>query len=148
MITKLRKTFSPEIDALAEKIIGIAFTVHNKLGHGFLEKVYENALMIEFRKNKLMAEQQIPIKVFYDEQVVGDYCADIIAEKELIIEIKAVENLNKKFEAQLVNYLTATKHDVGLLINFGEKVEVKRKYRKYLNPENPEISCQDSYDSH
>lgn len=118
-------------DKLTEKIIGCAFTVHKKLGSGFLEKVYENALAIELKKNGLKAEQQYPIPVKYDEYLVGDYYADILVENEIVVEIKAVENLNKKHEAQVVNYLNGTGLDIGLLINFGESVEIKRKYRVY-----------------
>ncbi|MFI5145200.1 MAG: GxxExxY protein [Ignavibacteria bacterium] len=118
-------------DKLTEKIIGCAFTVHKKLGSGFLEKVYENALAIELKNNGLKAEQQYPIPVKYDEYLVGDYYADILVENEIVVEIKAVENLNKKHEAQVVNYLNGTGLDIGLLINFGESVEIKRKYRIY-----------------
>ena len=118
-------------DKLTEKIIGCAYSVHNKLGSGFLEKVYENSLMIELKKNGLKAEQQYPIPVKYDEYLVGDYYADILVENEIVVEIKAVENLNKKHEAQVVNYLNGTGLEIGLLINFGESVEVKRKYRVY-----------------
>jgi GxxExxY protein len=117
--------------ALTGTIIGGAFKVHNTLGHGFLEKVYENALRIELVKQGLEVKQQEPIKVYYEGQVVGDYYADLWVEDRVIVEIKAVRALNKAHEVQLVNYLTATGVDTGLLLNFGPSVEVKRKFREY-----------------
>ncbi len=118
-------------DNVTKRIIGCAYKVHNTLGAGFLEKVYENALCIELEKCGFEVAQQSPIIVFYEDVPVGDFAADIIVDDEIIIELKAVETVAKKHEVQLVNYLTATKRDVGLLINFGESVEVRRKYRKY-----------------
>jgi len=112
-------------------IIGCAYKVHNTLGSGYLEKVYENALRIELKKNGFAVEQQFPIPVFYDGEIVGDFFADLLVDGNLIIELKAVENLHPRHEAQLVNYLTATNIDTGLLINFGNSVQVKRKYRVY-----------------
>lgn len=117
------------VDLLTKKIIGAAFKVHNTLGSGFLEKVYENALMIELRKQGIHARQQYPITVFYEEEAVGEYYADILAEDQIIVEIKAVEKLKTIHEVQLVNYLNGMHLDIGLLINFGSSVEVKRKYR-------------------
>lgn len=116
---------------ITEQIIAAAFKVHNTLGFGYLEKVYENALMIELRKRGLFAQQQMPVPVYYEDQLVGDYNANMLVENCIIVELKAVENLHPKHEVQLVNYLTATRLDVGLLINFGEKVIIKRKYRVY-----------------
>jgi len=118
-------------DALTATIIGCAFKVHQALGSGFLEKVYENALRIDLVKQGLRVKQQEPIKVWYEDQVVGDYCADLFVEERVIVELKAVQSLTKEHEVQLVNYLTATKMDIGLLINFGSSVQVKRKYRQY-----------------
>ena len=112
---------------LTEKIIGCAFKVYNQLGAGFLEKIYENALAIELKDAGLSAQQQYPIKVYYNESVIGDYIADIVVEDRVIIELKAVNNLAKAHEVQLVNYLKATKIEVGLLINFGDTISVKRK---------------------
>jgi len=112
---------------LTEKIIGCAFKVYNQLGAGFLEKIYENALAIELKDAGLSAQQQYPIKVYYNEIVIGDYIADIVVEDRVIIELKAVNNLAKAHEVQLVNYLKATKIEVGLLINFGDTISVKRK---------------------
>src|SRR5215467_9618556 len=122
-------------DAITEIIIGCAFEVHNKLGSGFLEKVYENALCIELRKKGLKVEQQSSIKVWYEGQVIGYYAADLWVEDRIIVELKAVQSLTKEHELQVVNYLTATKVDTGLLINFGSSVQVKRKYRKYKIPQ-------------
>lgn len=119
-------------DSLTGKIIQAAFTVFNRLGFGFLEKVYENALLIELRKKELSAAQQVPLSVFYDDQVVGDFCFDLLVEKQIVVELKSVINLHSDHEAQLVNYLVAARQDIGLLINFGPKgVEIKRKYRTY-----------------
>jgi GxxExxY protein len=125
-------------ESLTETIIGCAFQVHNALGVGFLEKVYENALRIELSKRGLKVRQQEPITVYYDGQVVGEFYADLWVEDRVIIELKAVRSLDKAHEVQLVNYLTATGLDTGLLINFGPSVQVKRKFRQYKskNPVN------------
>jgi GxxExxY protein len=112
-------------------VIGCAYKVHNTLGPGFLEKVYENALRIELAKQGLQVAQRVPIKVHYEGQVVGEYFADLFVESKVIVELKAVQALNKVHEVQLVNYLTATETDIGLLINFGPSVNVKRKHREY-----------------
>jgi GxxExxY protein len=117
--------------ALTHEIIGAAYKVHNTLGFGFLEKVYENAMMIELRKRGIFAEQQTPITVFYEEEIVGAFQADLLVKKEIIVELKAVSQIIPDHEVQLVNYLTATKKEFGLLINFGTSVEVKRKFRQY-----------------
>ncbi len=119
------------IDELTEKVIGCAYRVHNELGSGFLEKVYENALRIELANMGLDVKQQYPLPVFYHNELVGDYYADLLVEDHLILELKAVLNLTKEPEIQLVNYLTAAGIDDGLLINFGTSVEVKRKFRQY-----------------
>ncbi|MCL6613018.1 MAG: GxxExxY protein [Firmicutes bacterium] len=116
-------------DELTEAIIGCAFKVHNTLGPGFLEKVYENALAIELRNAGLLVEQQVPIKVYYDQYVVGEYFADLLVQGCIIVELKAIQSLTKEHEVQLVNYLVATKIEIGLLINFGSSVQVKRKHR-------------------
>jgi len=120
-----------EDDAITEIIIGCAFEAHNKLGPGFLEKVYENALCVELKKKGLKVKQQEPIKVWYEGQVIGDYIADLWVEDRINVELKAVQSLTKQHELQVVNQLTATKVDSGLLINFGSSVQVKRKYREY-----------------
>jgi GxxExxY protein len=121
-----------ETDKLTKKIIGCVYTVHGQLGPCFLEKVYERALLIELKKAGLKVEAQVAINVIYDGVVIGDYFADILVENEIILELKAVQNLLKEHEIQLVHYLTATNKDIGLLINFGSKsAEIKRKYRIY-----------------
>ena len=122
-----------EYQDLTKEIIAGAYAVHNSLGSGFLEKVYENALFIELTERGYNVEQQIPISVFYKGVKVGDYMADLLVNKTIILELKAVENLHPIHETQLVNYLTATGLDIGLLINFGSSVVVKRKYRVYKN---------------
>ena len=104
---------------LTEKIIGAFYQVYNTLGYGFLEKVYENALLIELKKIGLKSIPQSPIKVVYDKQIIGEYLADIIIEDKVIVETKAAKNLLEEHEAQLLNYLKATKLEVGLLFNFG-----------------------------
>ena len=118
-------------EALTETIIGCAFKVHNTLGPGFLEQVYENAMCIELANQGLHAKQQAPITVTYAGQIVGEYFADLWVEDCVIVELKAVQKLTKQHEVQLVNYLTATGVDTGLLLNFGDSVQVKRKFRKY-----------------
>ncbi|MDD5327662.1 MAG: GxxExxY protein [Phycisphaerae bacterium] len=112
---------------LTQQIIKAAQNVHNKLGYGFLEKVYHNAMVLELRKMGFDAISEKPILVYYDEQTVGEYFADIVVADKVILEIKAVGAVNPAHEAQLVNYLKATNIDVGLLLNFGESLEVKRK---------------------
>jgi GxxExxY protein len=114
-----------------ERIIGAAFKVHNALGPGFLEKVYENSMRIELIKLGIRVKQQEPINVLYDGQLVGEYYADLLIEDRLIVEVKAIQSLSKEHEVQLVNYLTATGIEIGLLINFGPSVQVRRKYREY-----------------
>ena len=112
---------------LTEEIIKVFYKVYNQLGYGFLEKVYENAMMIEFRKNDIYAIPQAPIKVLYEEEIVGEYYTDIMVGNKVIIEIKAAKKLSEDNEAQLLNYLKATDIEVGLLLNFGPKPQVKRK---------------------
>ncbi|MGD8781065.1 MAG: GxxExxY protein [Ignavibacteria bacterium] len=112
---------------ITEKIIKAYYNVYNKLGYGFLEKVYENSMMIELGKFGLNCEKQKPIDVFYDNKKVGEYFADIIVEDKVIIELKAAESLCEEHECQLTNYLKATNIEVGLLLNFGKKPEFKRK---------------------
>ena len=121
-----------EYEELTKNIIGCAYRVYNSMGFGFLESVYEKCIQIELQKLGLKAEFQKPIKVQYEGINVGDFIADILIEDKIIVELKSVLKLNKIHEAQLVNYLVTTGLNIGLLINFGEqKVEVRRKYRKY-----------------
>jgi GxxExxY protein len=126
-------SMSQVTDEITDRIIGCCFKVHKVLGAGFVEKVYGNALMIELAKCGLKAQQQVPITVKYDDRVVGEYFADILVEDSVICELKANQVLLKEHEVQLVNYLVATGIDVGLLINFGKSVTVKRKFREYKN---------------
>ncbi|MCB9296978.1 MAG: GxxExxY protein [Lewinellaceae bacterium] len=120
-----------EMDALTREVIAAAYKVHNTLGFGFLEKVYENAMMVELRKRGISAEQQYPVKVYYEEERVGNFRADLFVENILIVELQSVFEIQLDHEIRLVNYLTATKKDIGLLINFGLSVQIKRKYRNY-----------------
>jgi len=112
---------------LTQKIILIFYKVYNKLGYGFLEKIYENAMIIEFRKEGIPAVPQSPIKVFYENEIIGEYYADLLVEDKVLVEIKAVRSLADEHEAQLLNYLKATDIEVGLLLNFGPKPQIKRK---------------------
>ena len=115
------------LNSITEKIIGCAFQVSNKLGVGFLEKVYENALIHELTTAGLIIEKQIPLKVHYDGVIVGDYAADLLVEKCVLVELKTVSNLEKIHLAQCLNYLKATGLKICLLINFGTiKVQIKR----------------------
>ena len=116
-----------DTNELTYQIRGAIFEVNKVLGSGFLEKVYEKALMIELPKRGLNAECQVPIEVNYKGKKVGEYFADIVVEKQIILEIKAIESLQKAHEAQLLNYLKATGYKVGLLVNFTyPKAEIKR----------------------
>lgn len=106
---------------------GAVFEVNRILGSGFLEKVYENALLIELKTRGLKAESQVPVKVFYKEKTVGEYIVDILVEKKVIVELKTVEKFDKVHEAQLLNYLKASGIQIGLLVNFKHpKAEIKR----------------------
>lgn len=115
---------------LSYKLVGLAMEVHRDLGYGFLEKVYENSLMIQFRTNDIKAAQQSPIKVFFKEEIVGDYVADIIVENKIVLELKTVDSISNSHRAQIINYLKATKYQVGYLLNFGSK---KLEYERFLN---------------
>ena len=116
-----------DINELTYQINGAVFEVNQILGAGFLEKVYQKALLVELRKRGLRAESEVPIQVRYKGELVGDYFADIVVEGQVIIELKTVENLQKIHEAQLINYLKATGMKVGLLVNFRHtKAEIKR----------------------
>jgi GxxExxY protein len=112
---------------LTDQIIQAFYTVYNKLGYGFLEKVYVNALMIELEKSGINAKYQQPLRVLYDNVTVGEYFADIVVDDLIIIEVKAAKGLTLDHEAQLLNYLKSTRCEVGLILNFGPKPEFKRK---------------------
>lgn len=116
---------------LTQKIIACAYAVHNGLGGGFLEKVYENAMAVEMDAQGLKVRRQAPLSVSYRNQVVGEYFADLLVEDLVICELKAVEALSRNHEVQLVNYLVARGIDTGLLINFGNSVTVRREFRTY-----------------
>lgn len=122
------------IEELIKRIIQCAFNVRMKLSAGFLESVYQNALLIELKENGLIAETEVPINVYYNNVIIGEFRADIVVDNTVVIELKAVQHLTTAHEAQLVNYLTATDIEHGLLINFGsEKIEIKRKYKTFKN---------------
>ena len=112
---------------LTEKIIGAAFQVHNRLGQGFQEKVYENALVEELRTNGLRIEQQKPLTVMYGGKPVGDFIGDLLIEGSVLVELKANKTIDRSHENQLLNYLKSSGIEVGLLINFGESVQIRRK---------------------
>ncbi len=120
----------PDVDCTRE-IIAAAYAVHKRLGGGFLEKVYENALAIELMKHGFTVSQQVPVPVMYDGHRVGEYFVDLLVENRVICELKAIESLTRRHEAQVVNYLVATGFETGLLINFADSVSVKRKFRSY-----------------
>ena len=120
-----------EINDLTHTVIGCAYKVHNILGPGFLEKVYERALKLELDKLGIDVQQQGKLPVWYQGQSVGIFFPDLWIDKQLIIEIKAVQNLILEHETQLIHYLTATGVETGLLINFGSSVQVRRKFRDY-----------------
>jgi GxxExxY protein len=126
---------------VTDQVIKAFFHVYNTLGYGFLEKVYENALATTLRNRGLLANQQIPIKVFFEGVLVGEYCADLEVDSSVIVEIKAADEIHPAHEAQLLNYLKATKSEVGLLLNFGPIPEFRRKIltndRKSSLPMNP-----------
>lgn len=127
----------PEIDnKLTELIIGAFYDVYNTLGYGFLEKVYENALKLELEKRGLRVESQRPIKVYYQGSIVGEYFADLCVDSKVIIELKSADKIIVEHEMQLFHYLKATQIEIGLLLNFGPKPEVRRKL---WTPENTNL---------
>lgn len=125
-------------EEITQKVIGCFYTVYNRLGYGFLESVYQRALLIELRKQGLKAISPYPITIFYDKLVVGEFEADLVVEDCIILELKAVRLLLNEHEAQLLNYLNATGFEVGLLLNFGPQAQIRRKVfdnarKKYLS---------------
>lgn len=106
---------------LTYKIIGLGMQVHRTLGHGYLEKVYENSLMVLFRREGILAEQQVPIKVNFEGVVVGDYFADILVDRKIILELKTADRITDVHKAQTLNYLKATGLDLALILNFGAR---------------------------
>jgi len=121
---------------ISKKVLDCAFEVSNRLGVGFLESVYENAMCVELRQRGLKIQQQKPLKIIYKGEVVGNFVTDIIVEKKLLIELKVVSEFNKSHKAQLINYLKATGIQVGLLLNFGTpKLGIKRIVYQYSKTE-------------
>jgi len=124
-------------EELTEAVIGCAYRVHNSMGFGFLESVYQKCLLIELRRAGIGVETRVPIEVRYAGEVAGDFVADMVVADSVIVELKSVRRIALAHEVQLVNYLVATGKDVGLILNFGEtKVEVRRKVRT-LSRSNP-----------
>jgi GxxExxY protein len=128
-------------EALTGKIIQCFYTVYNQLGYGFLESVYQKAMLIEEGKQGLLVESEVPISVYYDDKVIGEFYADQIVERLVIVEFKAVKALLPEHEAQLLNYLNATNCEVGLLFNFGPQPQFDRKVydnekKRYRNMKN------------
>jgi len=115
---------------LSYQIVGLAMNVYNVLGSGFLEKVYENAMMVAFRKAGIEAEQQASVKVHFDGEVVGEYYADILVENQIILELKVVSEISNIHRAQLLNYLKARKLRLGIILNFGKQ---KLEYLRFVN---------------
>ena len=130
-----------EHNAITEKIIGFAMKVHRQLGPGFLESVYRNALAFELRRAGLSVNLESHLTVKYEHVIVGDFIADLVVNELIVCELKAATALSKADEVQLVNYLTATNHDAGLLLNFGaESLQFKRKHRRKLScPEDVDL---------
>ena len=123
---------SEEQSELTGRIIGLAMKVHRTLGPGFLESVYKKALHYELFRAGFKTELEKPIQTRYENIIVGDYFADIVVNEQLILEVKAIVALTTEHEVQLVNYLTATGKDFGLLLNFGARsLEFKKKFRVY-----------------
>ena len=120
-----------EYEELTANKIGVCFDVINELGEGFIESVYERALVIALRQKGMKAEPQVPMKVVFRDEVIGDFVADILVEDKIIIELKAVKALTPQHQAQLINYLTATGLHVGLLVNFGSR---KLEWNRAENP--------------
>lgn len=112
---------------LTEKIIAAVYAVHNDLGFGFVEKVYKNAMLIELADAGFSCSAEVPMRAFYRQQLVGEFFADIVVDNKVIVETKAVSKIDPAHEVQLVNYLKASGLRVGLLVNFGTSVEIKRK---------------------
>lgn len=121
-----------DVETLIKTVIECSKSIRKQLGPGYLESVYKNSMLVELKKNGLNYEVEKPINVFYEGVLVGDFKADIVVEGVLILELKAVQSLHMAHEIQLVNYLTATGVDNGLLINFGsDELQFKRKFRVY-----------------
>ena len=123
---------------VSEVIIGCAFEVINELGAGFLESVYEKAMLVTLRQKGLDVEAQVPIQVIFRGEVIGDFFADLLVNKKIIVELKAVKTLAPEHQAQVINYLNASEIEVGLLINFGSP---KIEYRRLTRMKDPVSPC-------
>lgn len=133
-----QRLWGRRLERLTKSVIGASMAVQRALGPGFLEAVYENALSVELGARGIFHRNQVPIPVFYRNQPVGDYVVDLVVENALIVEIKAVSNLHPRHETQLVNYLTAVRAEIGLLLNFGEdRLVFKKKFRTYRPSSDP-----------
>jgi GxxExxY protein len=129
MIHGVRKTETAPLkhEELTERIIKVFYTVYNDLGHGFLESVYEESMAVCFRENGLNFTRQCAVPVWFHQQRVGEFRADFVIEKAVLLELKALQSLDAVHDAQLVNYLNATEFEVGLLLNFGPKPQIHRR---------------------
>jgi GxxExxY protein len=123
---------------LTGRIINAYYQVYNELGYGFLENVYENALRVELQKRGFRVRAQAPISVFYDEEPVGEYFADLVVNDLVILEIKVADRISEAHKAQLANYLKATRIEVGLVLNFGPKVGIARRVFQTAKEKNQE----------
>ena len=130
-------------EQITKSVIGCAFEVINELGAGFLESVYEKALLLVLRQKGLSAISQYPVKVMFRGECVGDFCADIFVEEKVIVELKAVKAIAPEHQAQIINYLNATGVEVGLLINFGNP---KLEYKRFTRNKNMNMDKQDIQD--
>lgn len=117
---------------VTEKVIGVFYDVYNELGHGFIESIYQKAMVIALEAKGIRVQQQVDVPVWFRQQRLGVFAADLIVEDCVIVELKAVRSIDPAHEAQLLHYLRATEIEIGLLLNFGVKPEVKRKI--YDNP--------------
>ncbi|RMD64363.1 GxxExxY protein [Candidatus Parcubacteria bacterium] len=113
--------------ALTDQIIGGFYSVYNELGFGFAEKVYERALLIALSQMGLDVQNQVPIPVYFRGQQIGDFYADLVVENIMVLELKATKAIAPEHEAQLISYLKSTRYEIGLLLNFGPKPQIKRK---------------------
>lgn len=116
-----------KFEKLTDEIINAFYEVYGELGYGFKENIYQKALALELEKNDLEFEVESPIKVHYSNEIIGEYFADIVVQEKVLLELKAKNELVDDHEAQVLNYLNATKYEVGLLLNFGPEAEIKRK---------------------
>ena len=123
----MQKTFVGKHSELTGKIIKVFYEVYNNLGYGFLEKIYEKVMFIELSKLGFKCQAQKPIKVFYDGAIIGDYFADLVVDDLILIELKTADKMSNEHIAQLLNYLKATRYEVGLLFNFGPDPELDRE---------------------